>query len=387
MGRESKVGKTTGAIMTRVVKRKLWGVLALACAGSGFGAAAIAGWSLGPFRRPPSGNPVMRPRAESVFTDPITHQPVHWESLHTFNPAAIARNGKVCLLYRAEDNTGDMLIGGHTSRIGLAESSDGIHFTRRPEPVLFPADDDQKDREWPGGCEDPRIVESPDGGYVLTYTQWNRKTYDAGIATSRDLITWTKHGPMLAKAKGGKYAALQYKSAAIVTRRAGERLVAARIQDSYWMFWDEGSLHLARSKNLIDWDPVEDEHGELLNVLGPRPGRFDSSFPEAGPPPLLTDRGIVVIYNGKNAPQGGAPDLAPNAYAAGQALFAGDNPAQLIARLEGPFFKPAISFERSGQYAAGTTFTEGLVWFQNRWFLYYGAADSLVGVAVSPASK
>jgi len=335
--------------------------------------AALAGWTLGPFVRPSAGKPVIEPRKESIFRCPIRKAPVHWEALHTFNPAAVAREGKVFLLYRAEDDSGDMEIGGHTSRLGLAESADGVHFTRRAEPVLYPDEDDQKAREWPGGVEDPRLVESEDGTYVVTYTQWNRKTYDAAIATSRDLVHWTKHGPMLAKARNGKYAGLQYKSAAIVTRVVGDRLVAARIHGTYWMYWGEGTIHLARSADLVDWTPVEDAQGELVSVLGPRAGHFDSSFPEAGPPPVLTERGIVVIYNGKNAETA--------AYAAGQALFDRDDPARLIDRLEEPFFRPEMPFERSGQYAAGTTFVEGLVRFQKKWFLYYGCADSLVGEA------
>src|SRR6202035_4447548 len=121
------------------------------------------------------------------------------------------------VLYRAEDDSGTMQIGMHTSRLGLAESADGIHFTRRGDPVFYPADDDQKAREWPGGVEDPRIVESPDGTYVLTYTQWNRETYSVGIATSRDLTHWTKFGPAFLNSFGGKYANLKYKSAGIAT--------------------------------------------------------------------------------------------------------------------------------------------------------------------------
>lgn len=320
----------------------------------------------------------MQPRPESVFVCPIRKAPVHWEALHTFNPAAIVRAGKVYLLYRAEDDTGEMAIGGHTSRIGLAESADGIHFSRHPEPVLYPANDDQKDREWPGGCEDPRIVESPDGTYVMTYTQWNRTTYDAAIATSPDLVNWTKHRPMLARALGGKYKDLQYKSAAIVTKLENGRLIAAKIGGAFWMYWGEGRIHLARSGNLIDWEAIEDRQGGLLDVLGPRPGKFDSSFPEAGPPPVLGRAGIVVIYNGKNSTD---PDLPKDTYAAGEALFAAGDPRKLIERLDQPFFQPAMAFERSGQYTAGTTFTEGLVFFHDRWFLYYGCADSLVGVA------
>ena len=81
---------------------------------------------------------------------------------------------QIYVLYRAEDNSG-VGIGGHTSRLGLAESTDGLHFTRHSSPVFYPTNDAQKDNEWPGGCEDPRIVETDDGRYVLTYTQYNRK--------------------------------------------------------------------------------------------------------------------------------------------------------------------------------------------------------------------
>jgi predicted GH43/DUF377 family glycosyl hydrolase len=45
--------------------------------------------------------------------------------------------------------------------------------------------------------------------------------------------------------------------------------------------------------------------------------------------------------------------------------------------------KPELPFEKTGQYGAGTTFAEGLVRFANKWFLYYGCADSLVGVVVA----
>jgi predicted GH43/DUF377 family glycosyl hydrolase len=344
-----------------------------------------APWVIGPFTRPAEGNPVVTPQPKSTFDDPILKAPVTWEALHTFNPAAIVRNGKVYVLYRAEDNSGAMEIGGHTSRLGMAESDDGIHFKRMPAPVFYPAEDDQKQREWPGGVEDPRIVESEDGTYVLTYTQWNRETYSIGIATSRDLQHWIKHGPAFFTSANGKYAKLKYKSAGIVTRVDGGRLIAAKINGRYWMYWGEGSIRLATSGDLIHWDPVEEMRGRPVELLRPRPEHFDSTFPETGPPPVLTSAGIVVLYNGKNA-AGAAGDsaLGPGAYASGEALFDANNPAWLLTKTDLPVLKPELPYEKTGQYAAGTTFAEGLVYFHKRWFLYYGCADSLVGVATAP---
>jgi inosine-uridine nucleoside N-ribohydrolase/predicted GH43/DUF377 family glycosyl hydrolase len=358
---------------------------ALFCA---VGLPAQNAWEIGPFTRPANGNPVIAPLLESTFADPILKKPAHWEALHTFNPAAIVRAGKVVVLYRAEDDSGAMEIGGHTSRLGLAESVDGIHFTRRAEPVFFPAEDGEQAREWPGGVEDPRLVEREDGTYVLTYTQWNRTTYSVGIASSPDLIHWTKHGPAFSTAEGGKYAHFQYKSAGIVTRLDPDkgRLIAARIDGKYWMYWGEGAIRLATSADLIHWTPVEDAKGAPIELLRPREGRFDSSFPETGPPPVLTRAGIVVLYNGKNAPSGGDPGMGPNAYTAGEALFDATNPAHLIAQTGHPVLKPELPYEKTGQYAAGTTFAEGLVVFQGQWLLYYGCADSRVAVATAPGT-
>ena len=365
-------------------------VLWVVCGGSAGVVQAQAvdqSWQIAPFVRPAEGNPVVTPDPAETFVDPITKKPVHWEALHTFNPAAIVRGDKVYVLYRAEDNTGKGEIGGHTSRLGLAESKDGIHFKRLPTPVLFPADDSQKKREWPGGVEDPRIVESEDDTCVLTYTQWNRVTYSVGVATSKDLVHWKKFGPAFLDAAKGKYANLKYKSAGIVTEMKDGRLMAARINGKYWMYWGEIHIHLATSDDLIHWHPVEDSSGNPVELLSARPGHFDSSFPETGPPPILTSKGIVVIYNGKNAPEGGDPALGANAYAAGQALFSRKDPAKLLARAEKPFLYPEMPYEKTGQYTAGTTFAEGLVFFQSKWFLYYGCADSLVGVADARAGQ
>jgi len=349
------------------------------------GRRATPSWQIGPLTRPVAA-PVISPSKSSLFDDPIRHAAVHWEALHTFNPAAILRDGKVFVLYRAEDDTGEMQIGLHTSRLGLASSADGITFTRLPQPVFYPAQDAQQSREWPGGVEDPRIVESEDGTYIITYTQWNRITYSIGIATSKDLIHWTKYGPAFLGSAKGKYDRLQYKSGGIVTQLHDGRPIAVRIKGVYWMFWGEGAIHLATSPDLMHWTPVEDATGTPIEVLTRRPGHFDSGFPEVGPPPLLTSKGIVLIYNGKNDPDHGDPSLGPNAYAAGEALFAADDPSRLIARTEAPVLKPEQPFEKTGQYAAGTTFAEGLVRLHNRWLLYYGCADSAVGVVETPPS-
>ncbi len=351
----------------------------LACPAWGQSGHSDKSWTVGPFHRPVM-KPVMTPNPDAQFHDPVSQQTVHWEAQHTFNPAAVVEGDKIAVLYRAEDDSGRKAIGGHTSRLGLAESSDGVHFTQLPKPVFYPARDAQQDREWPGGVEDPRLVETEDGTYVLTYTQWNRKSYTVGIATSKDLRHWTKYGPAFADAGGGKYKNLNYKSAGILTKVKAGRLVAARLHGEYWMYWGEVEVRLATSPDLIHWSPVEDASGNPKVLLKARPGMFDSGFPEVGAPPVLLPKGIVVFYNGKNAATGGDSSIDPDAYSAGQALFSARDPSHLIARVDHPYLKPELPFEKSGQYAAGTVFTEGLVLRDRKWWMYYGTADSFVGV-------
>jgi beta-1,2-mannosidase len=75
--------------------------------------------------------------------------------------------------------------------------------------------------------------------------------------------------------------------------------------------------------------------------------------------------------------------LGPNAYAAGEALFDKRDPSRLLQQTQHAVLRPELPYEKTGQYAAGTTFAEGLVYFRDRWLLYYGCADSLVAVVMA----
>jgi beta-1,2-mannosidase len=355
-------------------------------------------WVIGPFIRPSDG-PVIEANKFYYFTDPLSHEKTFWEALHTFNPAAtIAPNGLVAVVFRAEDASGTDVTEGHTSRLGLGTSKDGLFFTVEGAPVLYAANDAQKVNEYPGGVEDPRIVVAPDGAYVMTYTQWARdaKRYTIGIATSKNLEDWTKWGPAFSNAGDSRYDKMSYKSGAILTELRNGRVQAVKVRGNYWMYWGETKVRLATSKDLIHWTPVIDPKTSLPQVvMAARAGHFDSGFPEVGPPPVLTKKGIVLLYNGKNsnaespgAQDGSAsealagdPKIAPGAYSVGEALFSSSDPGKLLARTDRPVLTPEMPYERTSQYPAGLTFAEGLVAYQGQWLLYYGAANSTVGVA------
>lgn len=346
-------------------------------------------WALGGFVRPAKVNPIITPNPSSQFDCPMQGKPMGWEESDVFNPAATVKDGKIYVLYRAEDNSATG-IGKRTSRIGLAESEDGIHVQRRSTPVLFPDNDNMKEFEWPGGCEDPRVTVTKDGLYVMAYTSWNRKVPRLCIATSRDLVKWEKHGPAFAKAYNGRFKDMACKSGSMVTQVENGKQVLTKINGKYFMYWGEHMIAAATSDDLVNWTPILDDKNELAAVIKPRARYFDSALTECGPPAILTDKGIVLLYNGKNQTNDSKRDkrFTAGAYCAGQILTDPKEPMKVLQRLDVPFFRPMESFEKSGQYVDGTVFIEGLVFFKNKWFLYYGCADSQVGVAVyDPAKK
>ncbi len=330
-------------------------------------------WALLPFAKVDSVNPILS-AGNGKFTCPILKKEVLWEEKDVFNPAAVVRNDSVYLIYRAEDTIGKF---AGTSRLGLAISADGLHFTRKKEPVFFPSEDSMKIYEWEGGIEDPRIVESENGTYIMTYTAYDGTVARLCLASSPDLLNWAKHGLVLTDS----YIDSWSKSGAIVSKQVGEKIIAQKINGKYWMYFGDTDLFLATSDDLITWHPLE-ENNKIKSILQPRKGYFDSRLVESGPYALLTEKGILLIYNGMNLDSGGDSTIAKEAYCAGQALFDANDPTKLIDRLEKNFLRPDKPYEITGQINQ-VCFVEGLVPFKGKWFLYFGTADSKIAVATS----
>jgi predicted GH43/DUF377 family glycosyl hydrolase len=311
-------------------------------------------WEIGPFAK--RKEPVLRPSPDSRFRCPVRGKDVRWEEQNVYNPAAVVRGGKVHLLYRADDRSPD-LGWGRTCRIGLAKSEDGIHFTRHPQPVLYPDNDEWKKDEWEGGCEDLHIVEGEDGVYYMNYTTWSGRKDTMSVAISRDLLRWTKRGPAFRKAAPDKVPGSR--TGVVVSRREGDRLIAARINGKYWMYYTHPCA-LAWSENLVDWTPAG-------KAVWPGGGR------EAGAIALLRDNGILLMT------QGGHHALG--AWVLRQALIDRTDMRTVLKEQKEPFLYPEYDWEKHGMTGHATV-ANGLVCFKGRWLLYYGAADRVIGLAV-----
>ena len=351
----------------------------------------IKEWAFTNFEKVDSLNPILKPSAKLTFECPIAKKPIQWEERNVLNPSAVVKGDSVYLFYRAQDKSG-------TSRIGLATSSDGLHFKKASAPVFYPDNDLMKTKEWNykkfskepyiedcsncyfDGVEDPRIVETADHTYIMTYTAYDGKTARLSLASSKDLLSWTKHGLVL---KGEKYKDSWSKSGAIIVALKEGKPVAKKINGKYWMYFGDTNLFLATSDNLINWDICENEENKkMISVLHPRMGYFDSRLVEPGPYALYKEEGILLIYNSSNAANFNDPNLPKFTYAAGQALFDKNAPHKLIDRTESYFIHPDKDYEKVGEVNE-VCFVEGLVHFKDKWFLYYGTADSKIAVAVN----
>jgi len=307
--------------------------------------------------------------AETVYVDAkrASNEPIlnprepnpTWSDFALFNPAAIKVGSKTVLLFRAQDRN-------HTSRIGYAESQDGLHFRIRHEPVLSP----EAPYEKGGGVEDPRLLKIGNLFY-LTYTGYNLHDAQLCLATSSDLIHWRRVGILLPAYKGA-WNTQWTKSGAIVPEK---------INGKWWMYYlgtkkdSDGKsrdyMGLASSSDLIHWNDATDNP-----VLDRRPGAFDSRVMEPGPSPLITDAGILLLYNG--ATEG-------LVYSPGWVLFDKHDPRRVIERADKPFVVPVLPWEKTGN-VPNVIFLEGVVSGSSsanshKFGLlgYYGAGDKYVG--------
>ena len=194
------------------------------------------------------------------------------------------------------------------------------------------------------------------------------------------------------------------KSGAVVCRQEGDHF-SGQAQGNLLDVLHSFSQHDSRCKDNDEVARV------LLPIIRPRVGNYDEFLCEPGPQAILTDAGIVLIYNGKgdNPERLGGHDTM---YQGGQLLIDPENPTCLIARTTRPFISPSESFELEGQvmptcflhlirlyeihsadynflydnseFPFDSGYLEGLVSFHGRYYMYYGTADSKVAVASAP---
>jgi len=280
-----------------------------------------------------------------------------------FNPGAVKFGDRYLLMLRVQGRSRETFMV-------MAESPDGVRFAVRPEVVEFRGLEKVEERIY--HVYDARITQL-DGAFYIMFAMDMDSGCQLGLARTEDFrdfrflgITSTddvRNGVLFPEKVGGVYLRL-------------ERPNRARLEGGPTT---GSAIWLAESDDLIHWKG----RGPVLD------GRFHywDEYIGSGPPPVKTRRGWLHVYHGVATHFGSA-----NIYQAGVALLDLDDPARVIGRCRGNILEPREPYELSGQ-VPNVVFPSGMIVeeFDAEGFalvsspvkVYYGAADTAVGLAVT----
>ena len=208
------------------------------------------------------------------------------------------------------------------------------------------------------GVEDPRLTRIGDRCYV-TYVAVSRYGVSTALASTMDFQSFERHGIVFCP---------ENKDVVLFPERVGGKFAAVHRPVGGQAFC-RPAMWLARSDDLLHWG----EHTPLLRGQED----WESARVGSGPPPVLTDRGWLLIYHGSRQVQ--RPGVVGE-YNCGAVLLDRDHPSQIVARSRAPLLGPETDFERHG-FVPGVVFASGLVPVGDDGFLiYYGAADTCMAV-------
>ncbi|BDG60675.1 glycoside hydrolase family 130 protein [Caldinitratiruptor microaerophilus] len=274
---------------------------------------------------------------------PIPEHP--WESAAVFNCAAIYWEGRIHLIYRATDIGPHARYGRYVSSLGYAVSDDGLHFKRLDRPILPPGEVPQEQR----GAEDPRLVRL-NGSFFLVYTAYGGRfegDWRISLASSRELTRWQRHGVVLDEPN---------KDASLFPEKVGGRYVMLhRRYPDIWVGFSEDLRH---------WTDHQ-------SIMSPRPGMWDSARIGIAGPPIRVRQGWLLLYHGADH---------ENVYRLGAALLDPRDPTRVLARQDEPILEPELEWEREG-WVPNVVFSAGQAEVGDSIYVYYGGADTVIGVA------
>lgn len=292
-------------------------------------------------------NPIISPRPEFA-----------WEAKAVFNPAAVYLKDKIHILYRAmsKDNT---------SVLGYASSSDGMHIDERLSvPVFVPREDfEKKKHAGNSGCEDPRLTQIGNTLYML-YTAFDSIGPPRVAMTSIDVKDFINHR-------------WHWKQSILISEPGVDNkdscILSEKVNGNYVFFHRIGNSICINLLDGLDFGK-ENWLGKNCFLIKPRPDKWDNTKIGISAPPIKTKDGWLLLYHGVSDP--GA------VYKLGAILLDLKDPTKVILRTNSPVLEPKMPYELKGQ-VDNVVFPCGVVVKDGILFVYYGGADSVVGVATT----
>jgi beta-1,4-mannooligosaccharide/beta-1,4-mannosyl-N-acetylglucosamine phosphorylase len=307
------------------------------------------------------GNPILT-RANIPAIPPLL-----MDATSVFNPGAVKFDGRYLLMLRVQARSRETFMV-------MAESPDGVRFTVRPEVVELKGL--EKVREKIYHVYDARITRL-DGAFDIMFAMDMDGGCRLGLARTEDFkdfrflgITSTddvRNGVLFPEKVNGAYLRL-------------ERPNRARLEGGPTT---GSSIWLAESDDLIHWKG----RGPVLD------GRFHywDEYIGSGPPPVKTRQGWLHIYHGVATHFGSA-----NIYQAGVVLLDLHDPGRVVGRCRGNILEPREPYELAGQ-VPNVVFPSGMIVEEldpegyalpsSPVKVYYGAADTAVGLAVTTVGE
>ena len=274
-----------------------------------------------------------------------------------FNPGAVRLpDGTTLLLCRVEDRRG-------ISSLWAARSADGISdWQVDSEPALLLNSQRHTEETW--GVEDPRVVWlSEIRKYATTYTAYSSAGPAVSLALTSDFREFERIGMVMLP---------DNKDAALMPHRINGRWQMlhrpnAGLSTDIW---------LAESPDLQHW-------GRYRRVLAARQGAWwDACRIGLGPPLIETECGWLMLYHGVRQTAAGC------LYRVGMALLDAQDPSRVLKRGDEWVFGPDEDYERQGDvgdvvFPCGTTIGQD----RDTLSIYYGAADTCIGLATASISE
>lgn len=271
------------------------------------------------------------------------------------NAGATRVGDETVLVCRVEDRRG-------FSHLAMARSRDGMSNWLVDEHPSLDPDPSRPEEEW--GLEDPRVTYVEElGHWIISYTAFGPGGPGISLARTDDFRSFERLGLVIAP---------EDKNGVLLPRRVGGKWILFHRPPSA----TGSDVWLSRSDDMRTWD-------EPTLVLARRPGGWwDTARVGMGPPPLETEHGWLSVYHGVRE------TVAGGLYRAGLALLDLEDPTKVIRRSEEWVLGPQAQFEVTGD-VPNVVFPCGLVHDADAdtLYLYYGAADTRIGLATASHSR
>ena len=299
---------------------------------------------------------VMTPETRASFMTRVSETPIlspipehEWESMGVSNAGAVDIDGSVHLIYRATNHD-------NHSKLGYARLKDAVHVDERlADPVYAPRESFES-----YGTEDPRLSVI-DGTVYLAYTAFDG-TFARGAFSSLSVRDFVAHDFKWSTPLAITPDRVNDKDLCLLPELInGKSMLLHRIEPNICV-------------ELFDTLPPERPINRCIEIMTPRPGMWDAEKIGAAAPPIRIPEGWLFIYHGIGADK---------VYRLGAVLLDGDTATAVLSRTDAPILEPVLPWEKEG-VVNNVVFSCGAVLRGDILYVYYGGADTAIGVATIP---